>query len=42
MSWIHKKTGKEYEVVSENAKKKLPSGELVECVIYKPLYKLQI
>ena len=40
--WIHKKTGKKYEVVSEKAKMKLPSGEWVESVIYKPLYKNEV
>ena len=40
--WIHKKTGKEYAVVSENAKMKLPSGEWVYSVIYKPLYDNEI
>lgn len=40
--WIHKKTGKQYEVVSENAKMKLPSGEWIECVIYKPLYENEV
>ena len=41
--WIHKKTGKQYEVVSENAKMKNPTtNEWVECVIYKPLYKNEV
>ena len=40
--WIHKKTGNKYEVVSENAKMKLPSGEWIESVIYKPLYENEV